>query len=490
VEIWQQVLKLEKIGIHDDFFEIGGDSLKAVQLVSQMIKDFDVSVNDIFAYRTAAALMKNIVMKKDNMKRKIEEFQKRLLLPGKKVAADPVQEKIMKSLDAYRRQVNQTPLRGLNAKNKYRKILLTGATGFLGAHLAAELLKITRAELYLLVRGKSKEDCTHRLERKLTHYFGRDFYRAHRERLQVVPADLTGDRAGIDDVRYKSLSETIDTVIHAAAIVKHFGHYADFYQTNVLGTEKLIQFSMTGKQKDFHYISTLSVCSGNMEGKEYMVYTEFSEDMGQQHENAYVESKFETEKKIYAARKQGLNASIYRLGNLVFHSQTGVFQENIEDNAFYTNIKVFITLGAVADNLRLSDFTFVDHAARAIVLLMMRKNLLNRNHHIVNRHAFEWKDMEQALENAGIKIQFLRPTLFFDYLVEQLEERSQRRHIERLLLHLGLFEKERKNRTVNSVAAHRTLKLLKKLDFQWPEITDGHIEKMIAHCQTVGFLEQ
>jgi hypothetical protein len=58
------------------------------------------------------------------------------------------------------------------------------------------------------------------------------------------------------------------------------------------------------------------------------------------------------------------------------------------------------------------------------------------------------------------------------------------------LLHLGFFEKERKNRTVNSVAAHRTIKLLKKLDFQWPEITDGHIEKMISHCQKVGFLEQ
>ncbi|NIM12781.1 MAG: AMP-binding protein [Candidatus Aminicenantes bacterium] len=492
VNIWQQVLKIEKIGIYDNFFEIGGDSLKAIQLISEMIKHFDVSMNDIFKYQTVAALMENIVMKKDNLKKKIEELRTRLTLPVNKVTADldPVQQKIMEELRTYRQQVNQTRIKGLKVKNRYRKILLTGATGFLGAHLAAELLKTTNAEIYLLVRGKSVEDSTRRLERRLSYYFGPDFYHLNEERLHVVQGDLCSPGVGMDDSRFKSLSETIDVVLHSAANVKHFGHYQDFYQTNVLGTEKLLQFSMTGKQKDFHYISSLSVCSGDVEGKEYMVYTDLTGDVGQQHENVYIKSKFEAEKKVFSSREKGLKASIYRMGNLVFHSDTGIFQENIEDNAFYANVKAFITLGAVADNLRLSDFTFVDQAAHAIVLLMMREPLLNRNYHIQNHHAFAWKDMERALEKAGIKIQFLRPNLFLDYLVEQLENHSHRANIERLLLHSGLLEKERKKRTINMTASDQSLKLLEKLHFQWPEITDDHIFKMIVHCQKVGFLDQ
>jgi len=34
----------------------------------------------------------------------------------------------------------------------------------------------------------------------------------------------------------------------------------------------------------------------------------------------------------------------------------------------------------------------------------------------------------------------------------------------------------------------RTIMLLKKLGFQWPEVTKKHIEKMIAYCRKVGFL--
>ena len=36
VEIWELILKIKPIGISDDFFRLGGDSLKAVQVISQI----------------------------------------------------------------------------------------------------------------------------------------------------------------------------------------------------------------------------------------------------------------------------------------------------------------------------------------------------------------------------------------------------------------------------------------------------------------------
>jgi amino acid adenylation domain-containing protein len=44
VEIWEKVLQREKIGIHDDFFELGGHSIKAMKLVSEIQREFDLSI--------------------------------------------------------------------------------------------------------------------------------------------------------------------------------------------------------------------------------------------------------------------------------------------------------------------------------------------------------------------------------------------------------------------------------------------------------------
>jgi len=58
IEIWRQLLMVEKIGIHDDFFASGGHSLKVLNLVNAIQKEFNVKINfqDIFLYPTVAEL--------------------------------------------------------------------------------------------------------------------------------------------------------------------------------------------------------------------------------------------------------------------------------------------------------------------------------------------------------------------------------------------------------------------------------------------------
>ncbi len=64
-EIWQKSLGIEKIGIHDDFFELGGDSLLAVQLIAQLRKDFktDFPVQSLLNVPTVAGLAEFIEQK-------------------------------------------------------------------------------------------------------------------------------------------------------------------------------------------------------------------------------------------------------------------------------------------------------------------------------------------------------------------------------------------------------------------------------------------
>lgn len=61
--IWQDILNLERIGIQDRFFEIGGDSLKAARLLSQLTEEFEVSLRlrHFFRVPTVAQLSVAIV---------------------------------------------------------------------------------------------------------------------------------------------------------------------------------------------------------------------------------------------------------------------------------------------------------------------------------------------------------------------------------------------------------------------------------------------
>ncbi|WP_327666847.1 amino acid adenylation domain-containing protein [Streptomyces sp. NBC_00485] len=56
-EIWREVLGIDRVGVEDGFFELGGDSLLAVALTGTMrAAGFDVAVKDVFEQRTVAQL--------------------------------------------------------------------------------------------------------------------------------------------------------------------------------------------------------------------------------------------------------------------------------------------------------------------------------------------------------------------------------------------------------------------------------------------------
>lgn len=57
--LWQQVLKLDQVGLEDDFFRLGGNSIKALLLCHKMAREADwpLVVADLFHYRTIAALL-------------------------------------------------------------------------------------------------------------------------------------------------------------------------------------------------------------------------------------------------------------------------------------------------------------------------------------------------------------------------------------------------------------------------------------------------
>jgi len=123
---------------------------------------------------------------------------------------------------------------GSLAETPPRRILLTGATGFLGAFLLNELLQQTEAEIVCLIRAKSQMAGWQRLKTTLHEYgiWQADFS----PRITIQPGDLVQPLLGLSPNDFQTLAESIDAIYHNGAWVHHVSPYSLLRATNVLGT--------------------------------------------------------------------------------------------------------------------------------------------------------------------------------------------------------------------------------------------------------------
>src|SRR5438876_581799 len=104
-----------------------------------------------------------------------------------------------------------------------RAILLTGATGFLGAFLVRSLLQKTEARLVCLVRPQSG-DAETRLRQNLEQY--RIWEDGFEHRITVLEADIAQPRLGLSPSAFDRLADEVDVILHAAASVNWIQPYA------------------------------------------------------------------------------------------------------------------------------------------------------------------------------------------------------------------------------------------------------------------------
>ncbi len=97
-------------------------------------------------------------------------------------------------------------------------IFLTGSTGYIGAHVAANLLDSHGAALNVLVRGKDAEEGALRLWNGIQlHMDFPRFYEHLQTRIRIFPGDLTSPQFGLNRDDYDRLIHTTDSVVHCAA---------------------------------------------------------------------------------------------------------------------------------------------------------------------------------------------------------------------------------------------------------------------------------
>lgn len=146
-----------------------------------------------------------------------------------------------------------------------RTVLLTGANGYLGRFLCLEWLERvapTGGTVVCVVRGSDDAAARARLD---AVFAGGDdaMLRRYRElsdgHLEVLAGDVGDPALGLDENTWLRLVDTVDLIVHAAALVNHVLSYDQLFGPNVAGTAELIRLAITTRRKPIAYLSSVGV---------------------------------------------------------------------------------------------------------------------------------------------------------------------------------------------------------------------------------------
>lgn len=185
--LMEQVLEYKPVGRKEDFFRIGGDSLKAIEFVAKAHNEgIYFNLQDVFDYPTVEALGLCIT-KGDRPKISYEDtyFTKTdKILAGNSLTNDTVP-----------------------CATEIGSLFLAGATGFLGIHILADYLGHESGTVYCLVRGESQETCEQRMKEVLAFYFGNRYQEMFdKRRIVVIQGDLQKSRLDLTGQKYRELA--------------------------------------------------------------------------------------------------------------------------------------------------------------------------------------------------------------------------------------------------------------------------------------------
>ncbi|MEL6489614.1 MAG: thioester reductase domain-containing protein [Cyanobacteria bacterium J06634_6] len=279
-------------------------------------------------------------------------------------------------------------------------ILLTGATGFLGAFLLHELLRQTNATIHCLIRAANPTEAHAKLKQCLTNYkiWQADFT----SRIQPIVGDLSQPYLGLTKQQFYTLADQIDTIYHNGAQVHHISPYSQLRATNVLGTQEIIKLACHGTPTPLHYTSTLSVLPPTPLPGETKIHEQANLSNYPVPAGGYNRSKWVAEQLISQARDRTLPTTIYRPGPISGHSQTGIFNRN---DFLYRLMQGYIQSGMAPNGETPLDLLPIDYAAKAIVYLSQQPEAIGKAFHLIHPHHASSNLLFDACQAAGYPIQ-------------------------------------------------------------------------------------
>ncbi|ETR74697.1 MAG: Amino acid adenylation domain containing protein [Candidatus Magnetoglobus multicellularis str. Araruama] len=365
-KLWEAVLKLSSgtITNQDNFFEYGGHSLLAVQLIPMIkrIYNTQILVKDIYEHPTILQLIDFINKGPDKMSKPVS-----------------IQSDVYLDLS-----IQATQMDSIKPIYQAKKVFVTGTTGYLGVFLLEELLrKFPEIKVYCLTRTRQKDTqlAMQRIRSNLEAYH---LYTPEMEdRIVPIVGDLTLPNLGLSKVDFSVLADEIDSIFHCGSLVNYVYSYKVMKPSIVNGTHEILRLASMHRAKPLHYISTNGIFIGKhencCENRQIDIYAD-------QLIGGYERAKWVAEKMVWMAIDRGLPVCIYRPGNIGHHRKTGAYNANdFQTMLLNTCMHIQSVPSAVSWGF---EMTPVDFLVNSLVRFAENDHLLGKVFNIVENNPF------------------------------------------------------------------------------------------------------
>ncbi|KAK8196824.1 hypothetical protein IWZ00DRAFT_183202 [Phyllosticta capitalensis] len=397
LDLFTRRLGIDGISTDTDLFEAGTDSLQSLRARSYMMHDL---------YLAGKVLEQNVVYEHPSVKN-LARYLSSLNTGTGSDQKDELKE--MKEL--INKYSSFQPFRPGCQVPEGDVVLLTGATGTLGAHILSQLLQVPHVRaVYCLVRAKSESAAMERVTSTLS---AKLLSLSNADKVIAVPSDLSKADLGLEPETFSHLQSTVTTVIHSAWAVNFNLGVSSFENHHIRGTWNLLRLCHSvpfARPARFSFVSSVSAAAGTPAPA--VVREALVDNPAHAQNMGYARSKYVTEHIVRAAAAStGQQARVLRTGQIVFDTTNGLWNQT---EAIPLMIRSATTIGALPSLDETPSWLPVDKCAEAILQLsevaVPFNEAITRDSydpdvvfHVQNPTTFRWtEDLLPALRDAGL----------------------------------------------------------------------------------------
>ncbi|MGW7055958.1 amino acid adenylation domain-containing protein [Streptomyces sp. NPDC054887] len=386
-QLWAHILGVEYVRPHDDFFELGGNSLLATEMLARTRVIFGIGVTQI------SDLTRSLLRQP-----KLAAFTESV----RQARAGTLAHSVGGTVDFAAETDRLFPPVGRDAPapcpGRPGDVLLTGATGFCGAFMIDELLRTATGRIFCLVRASDEQQGMEKLRASHKRYVFSDLSSA---RVHPVIGDLGKPGLGLPPDRFEELGSTIDAVYHFGGQVNFIYPYHELRAANVDGTHEIVRLA-ADRAVPVHFTSSMAVLAGFGPAGVREVTESTPLRFPEYLSVGYVETKWVAEALLKKASEAGLPVVIYRLMDIAGSSGTGVMNTSSELAALFA----FIARTGLCPDVQLPlDFLPADHLARAIGHISTHYPARGEVYHLTNPRPTLLHSLAGGLRQRGYPIQ-------------------------------------------------------------------------------------